>query len=219
MASIQLDRELQLCGLEIDYVAPDWMLAAKLPLAESPCAQPSPDPRFRTCGLPPHATREATKTFARMCHDSEDTSVNGRCAVRKPATLLILPNPSIEHLLPSKSTRGEGARFKSMALPHERATTKLRDYVTAHFTTTSPTSAFSPTLLWGRRWRSRMRGRLPLATTVPISALLSRAAITSCPSIARHPSSAFGTFSPRKARGEKALDVSAWRRFRWRVRT
>jgi hypothetical protein len=24
---------------------------------------------------------------------------------------------------------------------------------------------------------------------------------------ARHPSSAFGTFSPRKARGEKALDV------------
>ena len=81
MASIQLDRELQLCGIEIDDVAPDWVLTAKLPLAESARAQPSPDPRFRTCWLPPHATREATKTFARMCHDSEDTSVNCRCAV------------------------------------------------------------------------------------------------------------------------------------------
>src|SRR5258708_27774889 len=30
---------------------------------------------------------------------------------------------------------------------------------------------------------------------------------TSCHPIARHASSAFGTFSPRKARGEKALDA------------
>ena len=81
MASIQLDRELQFCGAEIDDVAPDWMLTAKLPFAESARAQPSPDPRFCTCWLPPHTTREATKLFARMCHDPEDTSVNCICDV------------------------------------------------------------------------------------------------------------------------------------------
>jgi hypothetical protein len=37
----------------------------------------------------------------------------------------------------------------------------------------------------------------------------SRTSSTSCRSIARHPSSGFATFSPRKARGEKALDVKA----------
>ena len=73
MAFIQLDRELQFCGVEIDDVAPDWMLTAKLPLAESARAQPSPDSRFRTRWFPPHATREATKTFARMRHEPEDT--------------------------------------------------------------------------------------------------------------------------------------------------
>src|SRR5258708_36215894 len=45
MASIQLDRELQLCRIEIDDVATDWMLTAKFPLAESARAQPSSNPR------------------------------------------------------------------------------------------------------------------------------------------------------------------------------
>jgi hypothetical protein len=57
------------------------MLTPKFPLAESARAQPSPDPRLRARWLPTHATREAAKTFARMCHDSEDTSVNCRGAV------------------------------------------------------------------------------------------------------------------------------------------
>src|SRR5258707_15161413 len=56
MASIQLDHELKLCGIEIDDVATDWMLTAKFPLAESARAQPSPDPRSRPCWLSPHTS-------------------------------------------------------------------------------------------------------------------------------------------------------------------
>jgi len=69
-------------------------------------------------------------------------------------------------------------------------------------------SAFSPTLLWGRRWRSRMRGRRLSRKRCRHGALAE--VRTPCRSIARHPSSAFGTFSPRRSpRGEGARFRSA----------
>jgi len=51
----------------------------------------------------------------------------------------------------------------------------------------------------------RMRGRLPLAPAVA-NFHHSGSPRNACSSTATPPSSAFGTFSPRKARGEKALD-------------
>jgi type VI protein secretion system component VasA len=56
-----------------------------------------------------------------------------------------------------------------------------------------------------------MRGPLTLAVILHMRVTFHLLQELVPPEFATHPSSGFATFSPRKARGEKALDARVWR--------
>jgi len=85
----------------------------------------------------------------------------------------------LRHLHPPKSTGGDGARLEGVTIAVREMRSQTMAVRSSKFPPrvhgarrtdrlqfspfldpTLQSSAFSPTLLWGRRWRSRMRGRL-----------------------------------------------------------